>query len=401
MLNIHELRLKISENDNFILLLIGWTIFMPFYLLGYVEFEHNVNQFKISHLYFVISYIYLQFFLTKFVPSNKNILVNYENKFINIKYNGPLVTSITFIGFLLLNYFKIISRTYILLNFKYLIYSKIIIALILTFVNYLYTINHFDRTKSKIYNFFWGMDYFPYLYNVNLKILNNCRIGMTLWLLYITGFLIGHYELFNHVTNSLLVNYILVLSYLYKFFIWEDGYYNTLDIIMDKLGYWLIYGCMVYVPCIYTFSTYYFAINNYDNLNFYTYLIILCIGLISITLNYACDLDKKIFKETNGLYINNYNTAKYIYNINNQKILINGWWGVVRKPNYLFELIAAFTFSCLHGFNNILPYTYFIILFGLLMCRIYIDELRCTKKYGDLYTTYMKIVKYKLIPYVF
>ena len=44
----------------------------------------------------------------------------------------------------------------------------------------------------------------------------------------------------------------LMCLYCTKFFWWEAGYWNTMDIMHDRAGYYLCWGCMVWVPCIYT-----------------------------------------------------------------------------------------------------------------------------------------------------
>jgi len=53
------------------------------------------------------------------------------------------------------------------------------------------------------------------------------------------------------------------------------------------------------------------------------------------------------------------------------------------------------------GFNHVLPYFYIIYMTILLLDRIYRDDLRCRGKYGKYWDTYGKIVKYKLIPYIY
>merc|ERR1712232_1012771 len=43
--------------------------------------------------------------------------------------------------------------------------------------------------------------------------------------------------------------------YLVKFFIWEIGYMRTIDIVVDRAGFYIIWGCLVCVPGIYTMHT--------------------------------------------------------------------------------------------------------------------------------------------------
>jgi 7-dehydrocholesterol reductase len=44
-----------------------------------------------------------------------------------------------------------------------------------------------------------------------------------------------------------------------KFFMWETGYWNSMDIMHDRAGYYLCWGCMCWVPCVYTSPVLYLA----------------------------------------------------------------------------------------------------------------------------------------------
>ena len=44
-----------------------------------------------------------------------------------------------------------------------------------------------------------------------------------------------------------IVHALLINVYLAKFFYWETGYFNTLDITMDRAGYYLCWGCLCWV----------------------------------------------------------------------------------------------------------------------------------------------------------
>jgi 7-dehydrocholesterol reductase len=58
------------------------------------------------------------------------------------------------------------------------------------------------------------------------------------------------------------------------------------------------------------------------------------------------------------------------------KLLLSGWWGVARKINYSFELVAAFLWCSPGGFRmGLWPFLYFIFLVGLLVHRVFRGEL--------------------------
>jgi 7-dehydrocholesterol reductase len=54
------------------------------------------------------------------------------------------------------------------------------------------------------------------------------------------------------------------------------------------------------------------------------------------------------------------------------KLLLSGWWGVTRKINYTFELLAAFLWSSVAGLRfGVWPFLYFLFLLALLMHRVF------------------------------
>lgn len=82
--------------------------------------------------------------------------------------------------------------------------------------------------------------------------------------------------------------------------------------------------------------------------------------------------------------------------------MVSGWWGIARKINYTFELVASLLWSASAGFQyGVWPYLYFIFLVLLLVHRVFRDESKCHVKYGKYWAQYCKIVPYRLIPFVF
>ena len=53
----------------------------------------------------------------------------------------------------------------------------------------------------------------------------------------------------------MLVSVGVQLVYVLKFFHWEMGYMSTMDIQHDRAGFYICWGCMVWVPSVYTCHT--------------------------------------------------------------------------------------------------------------------------------------------------
>ncbi|KAL5823694.1 hypothetical protein ACOSQ4_021594 [Xanthoceras sorbifolium] len=97
----------------------------------------------------------------------------------------------------------------------------------------------------------------------------------------------------------MLVNTILMLVYVSKFFWWEDGYWNTMDIAHDRAGFCICWGWLVWVLSIYT-SPGLYLVNHPVHLGTQLALYILVAGVLCKYVNYDCDRQRQEFRRTNG-----------------------------------------------------------------------------------------------------
>lgn len=82
------------------------------------------------------------------------------------------------------------------------------------------------------------------------------RFGLLAWELLVVAFFLAGWRR-NGFSLAHMVCAVLQTIYLAKFYWWETGYFNTLDIILDRAGYYICWGCLVFVPSLYTYSSYY------------------------------------------------------------------------------------------------------------------------------------------------
>jgi 7-dehydrocholesterol reductase len=121
-----------------------------------------------------------------------------------------------------------------------------------------------------MYEFYRGMEIHPRLMGVDVKQWTNCRVGLMGWQVLILAFFIaGLRQGFN---PGHFANVFLQTIYIGKFFWWETGYFNTLDITLDRAGYYICWGCLVWVPgWLLLVFIYYMVIILLLLLGFYTY----------------------------------------------------------------------------------------------------------------------------------
>ncbi len=287
-------------------------------------------------------------------------------------------------------------------NIPYIVCTFNIIAFILC--TYLYASSN-KKTDNIVKDFFAGTENHVRIADVDVKQFINCRLAMIGWSLLILLYLKTEYNRYHTISTGSMVCAVLQLVYIAKFFWWETGYFNTIDIMHDMCGYYVLWGCLVFFPVIYTVTQAY-LVNHPNQLSTKTSMSILALGLVSIFMNYYVDYEKEQFKK-------NPTTEKFLPVIirddNGQtresKLLISGTWSQARHLNYTFELLSALAWtitalnvSDLKISRDIYPFVYFIYLFILLMHRLYRDEIRCSNKYGPYWSEYKRLVPSSLIP---
>jgi 7-dehydrocholesterol reductase len=298
-------------------------------------------------------------------------------------------------------------------NLGYFFSTFIILGYIVTtclYVKALIFPNSIDcqKTGYLLFDYYWGIELHPRFMGIDIKQLTNCRFGMMIWPMLLLTYMFKQYSVIGYVSNSLLCNCLLQLVYITKFFYWEDGYFKTIDIMVDKGGFYICWGCIAFLPLFYTSHSLYLVYHPKD-LDMYSLLTIYIIGLTSIFLNYYVDYERKVFRESEGNIITfgkkaTYIKAKYIDNYKLERysmLLTSGFWGISRHINYFFEILSAFMWSVPAQFDSLYPYYYVIFLTILLVHREMRDDERCSEKYHEYWEMYKKKVPYRILKYIY
>ncbi len=262
-------------------------------------------------------------------------------------------------------------------------------------------------TGNVVFDYFWGMELYPRVLGWDIKMFTNCRFGMMAWGLVLISFAAKQSQL-SGLSDSMLVAVVLQLTYITKFFVWETGYLRSMDIMHDRAGFCICWGCMVWVPAVYTSPTL-FLVNHPNHLGVGLSALLLLAGVACIFINYLADRQRQRIRRENGecriwnrkpeLIFANYKTE---WGEERQSLLLaSGWWGISRHFHYLPEILATFLWSLPALFNYYIPYFYLTFLVILLLDRAYRQEKRCATKYGDNWNEYCKRVPFRLIPFVY
>jgi 7-dehydrocholesterol reductase len=264
---------------------------------------------------------------------------------------------------------------------------------------------------NAVFDFYWGTELYPRIFGWDVKLFTNCRGGMMFWAIGILSYACKQRELYGELSDSMAVSVALQLVYVAKFFWWESGYMRSIDIMHDRAGYYLCWGCLVWVPSVYTSPAMY-LVQNPIHLGHLQALAIFSAGVLMVYVNYDADRQRQVFRESQGksTTVNvwgkppQFIVANYVTEKGEKKqslLLSSGWWGLARHFHYVPEILAALCWTLPVLFASAVPYFYVVYLTILLTDRAFRDDARCSHKYANDWKKYCERVPNLILPKLF
>ena len=230
------------------------------------------------------------------------------------------------------------------------------------------------------------MELYPRVWGWDVKQFTNCRAGMMFWAVGIVAYAYKNAQLqadSGLPQYGMLVSVTIQLVYITKFFYWEMGYMCSMDIQHDRAGYYLCWGCLVWVPAVYTSQAFYLTTRAPD-VSASTALVLLVAGVACVWMNYDADRQRYQFRQSGGhctIWGRNPPrkiVAKYTTTdgtVKTSLLLVDGWWKVARHVHYVPEIGAALFWS-LPALDTafVAPYFYVVYLTILLTDRAFRDD---------------------------
>ncbi|XP_041353374.1 delta(14)-sterol reductase LBR-like isoform X3 [Gigantopelta aegis] len=250
---------------------------------------------------------------------------------------------------------------------------------------------------SIIYDFFVGHELNPRIGSLDLKIFFELRPGLIGWIMLNFVFVLKAYQDTGTLPPALAMVTAFQTLYIADILYFESHFLTTMDIMHDGFGYMLAFGDLVWVPFLYCLQTRYLLEHPRD-LTWYAMCGIALLNFVGYYIFRSSNSEKNEFrKNPHDPKFDNYET---IPTASGKKLLVSGWWGMVRKPNYLGDLCMALAWSLPCGLNAI-PYFYPVYFLIFLVHRERRDSIECYKKYGSSWDRYCQRVKYKIFPYIY
>ncbi|KAL4877464.1 ergosterol biosynthesis ERG4/ERG24 [Aspergillus karnatakaensis] len=293
-------------------------------------------------------------------------------------------------------------------------------------------------TGNMIYDFYIGRELnprvtLPFLGEVDIKTWCEFCPGLTLWALLDLAFIARQYRNYGYISDSILFTTAVQAYYVFSSQYGESVILTMMDTTTDGMGFMLSFGDLVWVPFLYSTQCRY--LSTYPlHLGWTRIIAFVAIFVLGLYIFRAANNQKHMFRTdpANPAVAN----LSSIQTKRGTRLLTSGWWGISRHINYFGDWLQALPFSLPTGLAGymILPagtilagdseglrmvdgrvvvqdsaagwgmvFTYFYVLyFGtLLIHREGRDDAMCAKKYGEDWKTYKRIVRWKIIPWVY
>ncbi|KAL1769686.1 lamin-B receptor [Sigmodon hispidus] len=253
---------------------------------------------------------------------------------------------------------------------------------------------------NTVYDFFIGRELNPRIGAFDLKYFCELRPGLIGWVVVNLVMLLAEMKVQERGAPSLAM--VLVNSFQLLYVVdalWnEEALLTTMDIIHDGFGFMLAFGDLVWVPFTYSLQAFY-LVNHPQDLSWPLASVIIALKLCGYVIFRCANSQKNAFRKNPS--DPKLAHLKTIHTSTGKSLLVSGWWGFVRHPNYLGDLIMALAWSLPCGFSHLLPYFYVIYFTVLLVHREARDEHQCKRKYGLAWEKYCQRVPYRIFPYVY
>lgn len=290
-------------------------------------------------------------------------------------------------------------------------------------------------TGNLIYDFYIGRELnprvtLPFFGEIDIKTWCEVCPGLTLWALLDLAFIAQQYRNYGYISDSIVFTAVVQAYYIFSSQYGESSILTMMDITTDGMGFMLTFGDLAWVPFLYSTQCRY--LSTYPMHLGWVHIATMCaVFILGIYIFRAANTQKHVFRTDP----NNPAVARlsYIQTKRGTRLLTAGWWGISRHINYFGDWIQSLPFSlptALAGYLIIpagspvgdgipmsdgrlvvqgpaagwgMVFTYFYVLYFavLLIHREGRDDAMCRKKYGDDWTEYKRIVRWKIVPWLY
>jgi len=251
---------------------------------------------------------------------------------------------------------------------------------------------------NKLYDFFIGRELAPTIrfFNIKAWLIRLEFIGIALldtmyFMIFSETHASGVYSptlLFPIIAHGLYVLYHLCC---------EGTFMTSFDAQSEGVGFMSVVASATW-PFWVTLVTRYILYTNYQAP---TYRLVICgiVFALGLFVYVASNNQKAEYRKNPQHPI--YSKYDAISTFHGKKLLTGGWWGVVRHPNYVGDIMMQWSLAAVCGLSHWLPYVFPVLHLLILVHRTFRISSRCKNLYGAAWDRYTQLVKHRLVPRVF
>ena len=225
--------------------------------------------------------------------------------------------------------------------------------------------------------------------------------GATMLELNVLSFFSHHRILFgDDASAGIFLTSVLITWFVTDYLIFEEVHLYTYDLFAERVGFKLGWGCIVFYPYFYAISLWSTVELPHPKTPDWLFVVFAALFFAGWGLSRGANMQKYFYKKYPGRSF--LGIVPGSITDGNRSLLVNGFWGTSRHINYLGEILEATGIILCTGYPMLIwPWLYPLYYVALLFTRQADDDRRCAKKYGDLWKKYVKMVPYRIIPYVY
>lgn len=227
-------------------------------------------------------------------------------------------------------------------------------------------------------------------------------VGAAMLGLNLLSFTAHHLLVYGSESSPGVVLYcVLFFWFITEYLFFERVHLYTYDIFAERIGFKLVWGCFTFYPYFYLVGLWATAHRPDPGISWWMLLIAALVFFAGWTLARGANMQKYYFKTQPDRAFLGFMRPEVLTDGRNS-LLCSGFWSVSRHVNYLGEILQAVGLTLALGYSGVwLVWLYPLFYVFLLFTRERADDRRCSAKYGDLWTEYVRRVPRRIIPWVY
>ena len=198
------------------------------------------------------------------------------------------------------------------------------------------------------------------------------------------------------------VLYVALFSwFVCDYVLFERVHVHTYDLVAERLGFKLVWGCLAWYPYFYAVGLW--SVADLPNPQPPAWLLVVSalVFFAGWSLARGANMQKFAFKrDPDQLFLGR--IAPRTISDGKHSVLCSGFWGVSRHVNYLGEFLMACGLALSLGWPLMLgPWLYPLYYVALLVPRERDDDRRCARKYGPLWEQYRQQAPWRIVPGIY